>query len=375
MKILHIYKDMYPPITGGIEKHIHLLCHLSQENGLDVEVLIANRKNKTEISFEDTIKITKVAQLGRFMSAPITPSLHHYIRKIKADIYHFHHPNPTAEIAYLLAGSPGKLVISYHSDIIRQALIMPLYKPFLHLFFNHASRILPTSENYLASSPILRHYKTKCTVVPLAINSDQFKANNDTLNKAHELKTKYPGQLHVLFIGKLRYYKGLGVLINAAKLTKGIHFWIIGKAPKVKQEAEYLNLVKSLNLDSHVHFLGELSDHDLLPYLYACDVFCLPSIERSEAYGLVQLEAHACGKPVISTDLNTGVSFVNQHMKTGLIVKPKDPVDLAKAFEYCINHPQEMLDMGKYAKVRVEKEFSTTLMFKKVKEVYDSVLE
>ena len=372
LKILQIYKDYYPPILGGVETHLNLLCkYLRQE--MDVEVLVANRNSKTKTEIIDGIKVTKVGQWGRISSAPITPSFHNWIKRIPANIYHFHHPNPTAELAYLMAGSPGKMVVTYHSDIVRQAAFMPLYRPFFYRFLNKASRILPTSPNYIDSSPTLQRFKEKCTVVPLGIETHKFVLNDEIKSKVKKVREQYSSSMLVLFVGRLRYYKGLNVLIEAMQTLKDIKLLIIGTSPVPGEEQQYKNSVKNLNLEKQIFFLGEISDEELPVYYHACDVFCLPATHRSEAYGVVQLEAHACGKPVISTNLNTGVPFVNQHMKTGLIVTPGSVEELRSDIRELQENPILAKQLGEFAKQRVEQEFTAQHMVEQIKNIYRDI--
>lgn len=369
MKVLHVYKDYYPPIPGGIETHINLLCkYLKSE--FEIEVLVANRSSKTEMEIIDGIKITKVGQWGRISSAPITPSFHRWIKKFNADIYHFHHPNPTAEFAYLMAGSPGKLIVTYHSDIVRQAAVMPLYRPFLYRFLNKASHILATSPNYIASSPTLQRFKEKCVVVPLGIETQRFALTEEVKRSASKIREQHPCKLLLLFVGRLRYYKGLPVLIQAMKTLEDVQLLIIGTSPVSGEEQQFKDLVGPLQLQNKIHFLGEISDNDLPAYYHACDVFCLPATHRSEAYGVVQLEAHACGKPVISSNLNTGVPFVNRNGETGLIVKPGSVEELSHTIQRFLKEPQLAYQLGEFARQRVDREFTAQIMADRVKSCY-----
>ena len=374
MEILHVYKDYFPPVTGGIEKNINLICRHLKQQGISVKVLIANRSGNTEKEVIEGIEVIKAGQWGRFMSAPLTPSFYRFIKNNPADIYHFHHPNPTAELAYLQAGCPGKLVVTYHSDIVRQSFILPFYKPFLYRFLGHAAKILVTSPNYLESSPILRDFKDKCVIVPLGIETDKYQLTPDQTKQASDIRSRYPAKLLVLFVGRLRYYKGLAVLINALSKVSDVELMVIGTAPKPGGEKPYIELVNTLGLQKRIHFLGEVSETDLVMYYHACDVFCLPSIERSEAFGMVQLEAHACAKPVISTRLNTGVPFVNPHQQTGLLVEPNNSDQLADSMNSFLKSPELITQYGQYACQRVNSEFTAQIMVNKVLNIYRQLL-
>ena len=373
MKICHVYKDFYPPISGGIEKNINLICRYLKKDNIPVEVLIANRSFRHEHIDIDGIPVTKVGQWGRFMSAPITRGFSKFIQSSSANIFHFHHPNPTAELAYLRAGAPGKMVVTYHSDIVRQALISPFYRPFLMKFLSHASSILVTSPIYLETSAVLASFKDKCKVVPLGIELDAFQETQLISANAQSLRAEYPAELLILFVGKLRYYKGLHVLIQAMKNVPNAKLLVVGSAPKAGGEQEYRQLIESHQLQNRIFLLGEVPDNELNGYYHACDVFCLPSILRSEAFGLVQLEAFACGKPVISSNLNTGIRFVNQHNLTGYLFEPNNVNALAETLNLCVQKRSKLAEMGLAALKRVHSEFSAEIMFSRIKAIYQEL--
>ena len=160
MKVLQVYKDYFPPVRGGIEGHINLLANGLKENGVDVDVLVSNTSSHLEKENIDGIPVTKVPQIGRYASASLNMNFSYWINKLgeKADILHFHFPNPTAEISYLISGLNRKIVVTYHSDIIRQARLLKIYSPFLKQFLKRADDIIITSPNYLQTSPYLADF-------------------------------------------------------------------------------------------------------------------------------------------------------------------------------------------------------------------------
>lgn len=355
MKILQIYKDYFPPVRGGIEGHVNLLANGIREKGHDVEVLVSNRTCRFEVCSLNGIKITKVPQIVRFAAAPINYNLFYWMKKIgkRFDILHFHHPNPTAEISFLISGLKNKTVVTYHSDIVRQKRMSVLLRPFLELFFRRVDRIIATSPNYLESSIILRKYKHKCQVVPLGIKLSRF---NSQPNKPRSLKlpTKQNDKHLILFVGKFRYYKGLEVLIEAMKKVEG-SLLLIGEGNRGRKLESQ---VSANGLDHKVFFLGELSDEEVNLFLKTCDILVLPSVQRSEAFGIVQLEAMACGKPVICTELGTGTTYVTQNGKTGIVVSPNDVDDLAHAINFLLNNPELGQKYGQAGLDRVRQYFS-----------------
>lgn len=370
-KVLQVYKDYYPPVVGGVEGHINLLANGLKDKGIQVEVLVSNTQAKLEIENINGIRVIKVPQLGRFASAPLNVTLSTWVRRLgrEADVIHFHFPNPTGEIASLLAGLKSKIVVTYHSDIIRQAKLAKMYSPFLRRFLESSEAIIVTSPPYVESSAVLRQFRDKCKVIPFGIDLNRFRLNTERSGQVDEIRRSYGARI-VLFIGKFRYYKGLYILLEAMKSVPG-SLLLIGIGPMEKELKEQVAMDDDLR--GKVFFLGELSDEDVVIHLQACDVFVLPSIFRSEAFGIVLLEAMACGKPLISTELGTGTSFVNQHRETGLVVPPRDAGALAEAINYLLANPEIMERLGKAAKERAEKYFSLDRMVEDVIRTYRDI--
>jgi glycosyltransferase involved in cell wall biosynthesis len=371
MKVLHIYKDYYPPVKGGIECHINLIANGLKEKGVDVDVLVSNRSSRYQEETCNGIKVFKVPQWNRFYSAPLTPTFNFYLRKFgkSADILHFHHPNPTAEFSYFFSNLHKKLIVTYHSDIIRQDKLAKLYSPFRKLFLEKSDRIIATSPNYIETSNVLKNFKHKCTVIPLGINIDRFRQNGNS-PKIINIRNAYQNETLILFVGCFRYYKGLEFLISAMKDIPS-SLLLIGSGP---EERNLRSIVKKNRLNDKIHFLGELPDEEVNYYYKACDMFVLPSHLRSEAFGMVQLEAMCCGKPVISTELGTGTSFVNIDRQTGIIVKPTDIESLSNAINYLINNPDKRKSFGLSGESRVKKMFSAESMVDSTLLLYEEVI-
>ncbi len=371
LKVLQVYKDYYPPVVGGVEGHINLLANGLKDRGIKVEVLVSNTKAKLEIENINGIRVTKVPQLGRFASAPLNASLSTWVRRLgrEADVIHFHFPNPTGEMASLLSGLNSKIVVTYHSDIIRQAKLAKVYSPFLRRFLKNSEAIIATSPPYVESSEVLRQFRDKCRVIPFGIDISRFQLNHERSEQVAEIRRSY-GTPIILFIGRFRYYKGLYMLLEAMKGVMG-NLLLIGIGPMERELKE--RVAVDAGLREKVFFLGELSDEDVVCHLQACDVFVLPSIFRSEAFGIVLLEAMACGKPLISTELGTGTSFVNQHQETGLVVPPCDAGILAEAINYLVTNPEIMERLGKAAKERAEKYFCLDRMVEDVIRTYQDI--
>ena len=371
MKVLHVYKDFYPPVKGGIECHLNLLVKGLKDSGVDVEVLVSNTSNRFDEKYFDGIRVFKTPQWGRFYSAPLTPTFHYSLSQIgeKADIIHFHYPNPTAEFSYFFTNLNKKIIVTYHSDIIRQDKLGKLYSPFRRIFLKRVDRIIATSPNYIQSSTVLKQFYQKCTVIPLGTNVERFRSDVG-LSKINQIIQENKGLPIILFVGCFRYYKGLHLLISAMKDVPA-KLLLIGAGP---EEFRLRRLVEKKNLDRKIFFLGELPDAEVNLYYKACDIFILPSHLRSEAFGLVQLEAMCCRKPVISTELGTGTSFVNIHQKTGIVVEPNNVIALSDAINYLIDHPEKRIQYGKSGYQRVNQFFTAEKMVEKTIELYREVI-
>lgn len=365
MRIVHVYKDFCPPIDGGMERHIALTCRF-QRQWAEVEALTCSRSFRTRVVTRDGTRVTEVGELGRFQSAPIAPGFLYHLRRTRADILVVHMPNPTAELGYLIARPSGKLVVRYHSDVVRQAAAMKIYKPFQMKFLKKADMILPTSEHYLGSSHALQEVRESCRVVPLGVLPEEFHHPDEAHVEA--LRAAYGGEF-AFFCGLHRYYKGLEYLVYAAKDIEAAVV-IAGDGPE-RPRIEAL----ARKIGAAIAFPGRLNHQDLVDHLHACAVFVFPSVERSEAFGISILEAHACEKPVVATALGTGVEYTNVHGQTGVNVPPRDPLALAKAVNALLADPAKRATMGKEGRRRVEREFHAERIARTEFDLYRELLE
>ncbi|WP_373499477.1 glycosyltransferase [Desulfococcus sp.] len=367
MKVLQVYKDYFPPVRGGIEGHINLLANGLKRRGYDVSVLVSNTGFRLLEEEIDGIRVTRVPQLGRLTSAPLNATFIHWLRKLarEADVLHFHFPNPTAELSYLMTGLDKRVIVTYHSDIVRQERLGKIYSPFMERFLDKAETIIATSPAYLNSSAVLNQYRFKCRVVPLGIDLSRFSPEKADAASILGVRRAFPRPI-LLFIGRFRYYKGLGILIDAMKEINAV-LLIIGTGPLERALREQ---AAAADLRERVVFLGERSDRDLVTYLHACDLFVLPSVLRSEAFGIVQIEAMACRKPVVSTEIMSGTSFVNQHGKTGLVVPPFSAHKLAGAVNLMLERPDLREAFGNAGYERVRRHFTSETMIDRVASIY-----
>ncbi|MCK4648319.1 glycosyltransferase [bacterium] len=366
-KVLQINKLYYPWI-GGIEKVVQNIAE-DLKSEVDMEVLVCRNRGKGRNEIVNNVKVMRAGSLGIFFSMPFSLSFPIMLKRLNRDILHFHLPFPLAVISYFLVRPRGRVVVTYHSDIVRQRLSRILYKPFLMKFLKRADCIIAPSKNLTDNSPILKRFRGKCQVIPYGINFEEFRLTPEIAKMAQEIKEKYKGPL-LLFVGRLVSYKGLRYLIKAMREV-GAQLLIIGKGP-LKNKLK--KLAKSSGIENKVIWAGEINRKDLIAHYHACDLLVLPSVSNNEAFGIVQLEAFACGKPIVGTNLPTGVTFVNLHEKTGLIVPPKDSKALAQAINRLLKSSDLRKEYGQYAKERVEKEFTKELMSQRVLKLYQELV-
>jgi glycosyltransferase involved in cell wall biosynthesis len=296
--------------------------------------------------------------------APICPRLISTLRKTKADVVHVHLPNPWASIAYLASGCRRPLVVGYHSDIVRQSFIEPAFRPILLKFLDCASAIVSASPDLVEHSPILRRFREKCVVIPYGIDQQGLTETDE--RKVDAIVGTYKKPI-VLAVGRLVYYKGFEYLIGAMTDVDA-QLLIIGKGPL---KDRLVRLALTLGVSHKVAFLDRVEDVN--PYHQAADVFVLPSVAPSEAFGIVQLEAMAAGKPVINTSLKSGVPFVSQHGVTGLTVPPADKIALAQAVNHLLGQADLRRRYGNAARLRAAQEFTVDKMVARTLDLYERV--
>jgi glycosyltransferase involved in cell wall biosynthesis len=361
-RVLHVGK-YYPPYRGGIETHLHLLC-TGLRASADVEVIVASDDRLDAEEWIDGVRVMRVGTRFNLAGAPVCPGMVRLIRESAADIVHLHLPNPSAVLAYLASGHRGKLVVSYHSDVVRQRVLDTAFRPILNRFLDRTDTIISATPNYIDSSPVLTRYRDRCEVIPYGIPVDSYTADSAS---AAEIRARY-GERLVVSVGRLVYYKGFQPLVDAMREVDG-RLLIIGDGPlRAPLEAR----VRAHGLEDRVSILGGVAD--VAPYYQAADLFVLASIARSEAFGIVQLEAMACGTPVVNTDLDSGVPYVSRDGESGLTVPPRQPAALAAAINRLLGDAALRERFGRAARDRVEREFSTDTMVARTLELYRDVL-
>lgn len=365
LRVLHVGK-FYPPTMGGIETHLQNLCNELRDR-VDVRVLVSNAGPATVEETVDGVSVTRLGTKATFAAAPLSPGLVSRIRRERADIVHWHHPNPMATMAVLMSGHRGRTVVTYHSDIVRQKTLGRVFQPFLDRSLARADAIVATSPNYLETSTVLQAHRGRCHILPYGIPVEQFEQVDDA--GVASIRDRY-GRRLVITVGRLIYYKGFDVLVRAMRDVDG-SLLVVGDGP-LRGELEAL--AGNLGIAGRVHFLGEIQNRDIVPYYRASDVFALASVARSEAFGIVQLEAMTCGLPVVNTSLDSGVPYISLHGVTGLTVPPNDAGALGAAISALLDDDERRARLGAAARLRVAEEFAAPVMGRRMLELYESLV-
>ena len=364
LRILEVNKAYYPHI-GGIESLVRQYAE-SFSDRADVKVLVCREdRGKAFREKINGIDVVRAGSLGTYFSCPLSFD---FIRKFRrmaknVDVVHINVPFPLADLACLLSGYKGKVVVSWHSDVVKQKKLLLLYKPILMRFLKRADVILAATEGHIKSSPYISQFKEKCRIIPYSIcPSDYLNAQkkpilSDLLSDKNAVK--------VFFTGRLVYYKGVDVLLRAFKNVKGCELFIAGTGVLENELKEYAAKQK---MTDRVHFLGFLPDDDLRAAFRDCDIFVLPSVANSEAFGIVQLEAMVYSKPVINTSLPTGVPYVSKDGESGITVKPSDEKELAQAINKLAENPELREKYGKEAYSRICRYFDNSVVLDKIYE-------
>lgn len=374
LKVLQLGK-LYYPHTGGVERTMQQIAEGISKSA-ESYVLAAQSKGRRRIENVNGVSVYYAGSLGTIASMPISFDLilHLCRHASEFDVIHLHMPFPLGDIACLLSGFKGKLVVYWHSDIVRQKKLLILYKPFMERLLKRADVILIATEGNLAGSEYLKPYVEKCRFIPFSMTRKIEKSSDDywkTKKTENDITEK--SNLKLLFIGRLVYYKGCEVLMEAMKLLKGkpIELTMVGTGIL---EEKILDLMSKEHIENQINLKGWITDDEMIEELKHCDVFVFPSVANSEAFGLVQLEAMSFGKPVINTSLPTGVPYVSLNRETGLTVPPSNAPALADAIEWFLEHPKECEEMGQAARKRAKGEFNERLMIKRILEVYEEGL-
>jgi glycosyltransferase involved in cell wall biosynthesis len=365
LKVLHVGK-YYPPYMGGIETHLQALSR-ELAKIVDLRVIVSNDQRGTTSEVADGVNLLRVGTPLKLFSTPLSPAMVSAIRNAAADLIHIHLPNPTAVMAYLASGHRGKAIFTYHSDTVKQKVLGSLFQPLLDAALRRSSAVIATSPNYLQTSPVLATVRERCHVIPYGIDLTQFEQYDPTM--VSRVRQKYGDRL-IVSVGRLVYYKGFEYLIRAMTRVNG-KLLIIGDGPL---RADLQQLAADLGVTEKVVLVGEVQNEHVIPYYHAAQIFALASVARSEAFGIVQIEAMASGLPVVNTGLDSGVPFVSLDGQTGLTVAPADPDAMAAALNRLLDDAELRRTLGSAGVERARKEFSLDTMVGRTLELYRSVM-
>ena len=366
IRVLHVYKCFGPKGFGGVEAFIENLVESTKPKCLHIILACGPVKSTTVVRHRGSIVVLVRPQFTGF-SMPVALAMIpiFWFLSRRVDVVHYHYPFPFQDILSFFAKTSLPKVVTYHSDIVRQRFTGYLYRPLMRVFLKRADAVVATSPAYKASSRVLQSLKKPPVVIPLAIKAEPAEFDQSCLAY---WKQKV-GSDFQLFLGAHRSYKGLPTLVEAAAKTK-LQLVITGEGmltEKIMLQAQALGA-------DNISFVGLVSRADQAALLFLSRALVLPSCQRSEAFGIVLLEASRQSTPMITTEIGTATSWVNQHMSTGLVVTPNSQVELEEAMMFMHQSPNEAVKMGLLAKQRFDSMFDVTLMAQSYIKLYQRVI-
>lgn len=369
MKILQIGK--FYPIRGGIEKVMFdIMMGLSRKN-VYCDMLCASAEEQLpgDISLNEYARILCVPTWKKVAATMLAPAMIFRLRKIQKeyDVIHIHHPDPMACLALFLSGYKGRVVLHWHSDILKQKILLRCYRPLQNWLLRRADVIVGTTLVYVEESPFLQKVQDKVCSIPIGV--DKVKP---TPEQVREIRQKYAGKKIIFSLGRLVEYKGYEYLIRAARRLSDDYIVLIGGKGPLRTYLQ--TLIEKLGIVDKVKLIGFVQDEDLSGYFGACDVLCLSSIWKTEAFAIVQIEAMSCGKPVVATKIpESGVSWVNADFLSGINVEPEDPESLAQAITAVLADDSLYSRLSEGARQRYETMFTKELMIERCLNLYQKI--
>ena len=369
MKVLHFYKTYYPLSYGGVEQVIYQLASGSAAYGVESTVLTLSPRKVSRVTQVNGHSVHRCHSIFQIASTDFSLSAFFRFNELAktADVIHYHFPWPFMDLVHLTAKVKKPSVVTYHSDIVKQKILLKLYRPIKNKFLKSVDAIVATSSNYRVTSDILQRYQNKVEVIPIGLDRSLYLPKNVEKRQYWE---NILGKKFFLFIGVLRYYKGLHILLDALALGD-LPTVIIGAGPieyELRVKAESLGL-------KNITFLGQVSEEDKVAILDLSYAVVFPSHLRSEAFGVSLLEGAMFGKPMISSEIGTGTSFINSDQQTGIIVPPSSCEDLNIAMTYLWNNPEVAARMGCKALDRYEALFTADKMCQAYAAVYQRLID
>ncbi|KTS36749.1 MULTISPECIES: glycosyltransferase [Pantoea] len=369
IKVLHFYKTYYPDTFGGIEQVIFQLAEGTINSDIETTVLSLTPGEENLNATIGSHKTIRIHADFSIASSPFSIKALSLFKKLasEADIIHYHFPWPFMDALHFICKINKPTVLSYHSDIVRQKNLLKIYTPLMHKFMSSVGKIVATSPNYVKTSPTLNKYLEKVQVIPIGIDQERYKLPNAAV--LNSWRERLPERFF-LFVGTLRYYKGLHILVEANK-KKDFPIVIVGSGPI---ENELKLQVKEYGL-KNIIFLGALNDIDKIALLHLCYAMVFPSHLRSEAFGISLLEGAMFSKPLISSEIGTGTSWINIHHETGIVIPPSDPNALAIALDTLWANSDLAKIYGERAYQRYREHFTGVKMVSAYQDLYNSMIK
>ena len=368
MRILHVYRTYFPDSQGGLEEVIRQICLNSQVHGVESRVFCLSPNPEPKVVRRPEGPVYRAILDFELASCSMSRHALPMFKRLVdwADVVHYHFPWPFADFLHFAAKVQKPTVLTYHSDIVRQRKLGKLYSPVMNQFLSSVDRIVCTSPNYFATSDVLSKFSKKVEIVPIGLNEDSYPIPTD------EDKTRVEntyGNKFFLFVGVLRYYKGLHILLDAMA-NAPYNVVIVGSGPT---EKELQAQAKKQGL-KNVIFAGYVDDSTKVTLFELCRGVVFPSYLRSEAFGVTLLEGAMYAKPLISTEVGSGTSHVNIDGKTGYVVAPGSAAQLRKAMEKIVANPEMAALFGRQARQRYASLFTGELMGARYVSVYQELL-
>ncbi|MGH8687185.1 MAG: glycosyltransferase [Burkholderiales bacterium] len=357
---------------GGLERYVFELSRALQGE-VEFVNIVAERGGRPDTTLVgETVYAQPWLSVG---GTPICPGMPWHAlsrhRRVPFDIVHLQFPaDPMAHLAYALIPRNVKRVIGWHSDIVRQRALLRLYRPILDRTLRGADAIIAATPAHVSSSTQLAAVRdsTRLHYVPYGMDLSRFAVRPPL---ADEIRRRFGSAFLVFALGRHVYYKGFEFLLRALAHVPGARLALGGQGPLT---ADLRRIAAEAGVADRVEFVGRIPDAELPAWYYACDVFCLPSVEPAEAFGIVQVEAMACARPVVCCQLNNGVNWVNRDGDTGLAVPPADPQALARALARLQSDPDLRSRLGEAGRRRAHAEFTSEAVARGTLAVYREVL-
>lgn len=359
-KIVHFGK-YFPPDTGGIESVTYSLAKGAVAAGHNVTVVCFNKNHNNEVEVIDGVRVLR-APVGLLISSqPIGWRYFSFCMRESrdADIVHMHAPNMLAAICVILMGSKIRLLVHWHSDVIKKGILSFFLKPIEWLLLIRANKIIATTDIYANASHTLRPFSSKISIVPIGVKDPKLIEGKrpELADISQAIHAKVSGKRFILALGRLVPYKGFKFLIEATQyICENTVVIIVGEGP---QQESLKKAIDAAGLSGRVHLVGRQCEDVLAALFHSASLFCLPSIARSEAFGVVLLEAMAYGLPIVATNIEgSGVPWVSQHGVSGINVPVGNSIALANACNQILNSPIDYAKFSEGARQRYLKTFT-----------------